>query len=278
MIVDSHQHFWIYNPEQHEWISDDMANIQNDYLPHDLITILQENNVDGCIAVQTEQTEAETDFLLQLASQYEYIRGVVGWVDLRSDKVVNSLKKYAENPLFKGARWILQAEKEAFFYDENFRNGIAELGKHNLTYDILVYQNQLPYVIDLVIEFPENKFVLDHIGKPDIKSGELINWSSDIQKLAQFPNVYIKLSGMVTEADWGNWKEDEIIPYIDVIFGVFQANRIMFGSDWPVCLLASDYPKVKGLVENYLEHLSSKDRKMVMGGTACEFYSIDTKN
>ncbi|MDO1511560.1 amidohydrolase family protein [Maribacter confluentis] len=274
MVIDSHQHFWIYHPEHHEWISDDMSIIQTDFLPHDLEPILKENGVDGCIAVQTAQTEEETEFLLHLANQYDCIKGVVGWVDLRNEQVAERLSKYKEDPYFKGVRWILQAENDSFFYDTAFRKGLAELAKFNLTYDLLVYHNQLPHVLDLVHSFPDNKFVLDHIGKPAIKEEGLVNWSNDIKKLAAFPNVYVKLSGMVTEADWTNWTEEEIIPFIDVVFNVFGAERIMFGSDWPVCLLASDYRKVKTLVDNYLKKLSDKERALVLGGTACGFYSI----
>lgn len=274
MVVDSHQHFWIYHPEHHEWISDDMSVIQTDFLPHDLEPILKANGVDGCIAVQTAQTEEETEFLLHLANQYDCIKGVVGWVNLCDENVGERLSKYAKNNYFKGVRWILQDEGDAFFYDANFRNGLSQLAKFNLTYDILVYHHQLSHVLELVRDFPSNKFVLDHIGKPAIKEGELINWSNAMQKLGMFPNVCVKLSGMVTEADWANWTEKDIVPFIDVVFGVFGANKIMFGSDWPVCLLASNYQNVKNLVDNYLKQLSAKERAMVLGGTACDFYSI----
>lgn len=274
MVVDSHQHFWIYHPEHHEWISDDMSVIQTDFLPHDLEPILKANGVDGCIAVQTAQTEDETEFLLHLANQNDCIKGVVGWVNLCDENVGERLSKYAKNKYFKGVRWILQDEGDAFFYDANFRNGLAQLAKLNLTYDILVYHHQLSHVLELVRDFPSNKFVLDHIGKPAIKEGELINWSNAMQKLGMFPNICVKLSGMVTEADWANWTEKDIVPFIDVVFGVFGANKIMFGSDWPVCLLASNYQNVKLLVDNYLKQLSAKERAMVLGGTACEFYSI----
>ncbi|WP_419212005.1 amidohydrolase family protein [Maribacter sp. X9] len=277
MVIDSHQHFWIYHPKHQEWITDDMSLIQNDFLPTDLESLLSTNGVDGCIAVQADQSYEETDFLIHLADQHSFIKGVVGWVDLCSEDIDETLKEYAKNYHFKGVRHVLQAEQDSFFSNEKFKNGIGRLAKYGLTYDILIYHHQLNQAIELVSQFPNQKFVLDHIGKPNINKSEIETWSENIGTLSKFPNVYVKVSGLVTEADWKNWEYHEMVPYLDIIFEAFGVNRIMFGSDWPVCLLASDYSTVKGIVQDYIERFDVEQQKMIMGSTALDFYGITNK-
>jgi L-fuconolactonase len=247
--IDSHQHFWLYNPVNHAWINDDMRVIQRDFLPADLQPILQENGIEGCVAVQVDQTEAENDFLLDLAEKNSFIKGIVGWIDLQADNIEERLQYYSSIKLMKGFRHILQGEPdEKFMLNEKFKHGIGLLNQYGFSYDILIMPNHLPYAKEFVAEFPEQRFVIDHLAKPYIKDKHINGWREDIQAMAAFPNVYCKVSGMVTEADWANWKAEDFTPYLDVVFNAFGANRVMYGSDWPVCNVAGGY---KGVLECY---------------------------
>lgn len=275
MIIDSHQHFWKYHPVKDAWITNDMKIIQQDFLPEHLAPIFQTLNIEGCVAVQADQSEEETEFLLGLAKTNDFIKGVVGWVDLSSPNVSFRLEHYAQNPYFKGVRHILQAEKEDFLLDPKFQFGISQLSTLNLTYDILVYPTHLKNTATLVSKFPENKFVLDHLAKPYIKSGEIEQWKKDIQRIAQNPNVYCKLSGYVTEADLANWKYQDFVPYFDVIFEAFGAYRVLFGSDWPVCLLATEYEEVLNIVNHYINELNLDEKQAILGGNASKFYNLN---
>ncbi|WP_321827922.1 amidohydrolase family protein [Maribacter dokdonensis] len=275
MIIDSHQHFWKYDPVRDSWINGAMKIIQRDFLPSDLKPILTENNVDGCIAVQADQSETETTFLLNLATHNNFIKGVVGWVDLCDNSVKKRLEHFAQNKLFKGVRHILQAEKEDFILDQAFMDGIGELAALNLTYDLLVFPNQLKNSIQLVSKFSNQKFVLDHIAKPPIKSGEINDWKAAITALAKNPNVYCKLSGLTTEANWSSWNISDFTPYIDVVFEAFGTDRIMFGSDWPVCLLAGSYSKNKDIITSYIQQLSPTEQAQIMGLNAMDFYNLN---
>ncbi len=275
MIIDSHQHFWKFDPIRDDWIDDTMKIIQRDFLPPDLEPILKRNNIDGCIAVQADQSEDESNFLLNLAEDNEFIKGVVGWVDLCDPNVDKSLAHFSQSSYFKGVRHILQAEKPKFMLQDNFLNGIDALSSFGLTYDILVFPHQLKNSIALVSKFPEQMFVLDHLAKPPIKSGELEPWKSDILELAKNINVHCKLSGMVTEGNWGNWTKGNFRPYMDVIFDAFGTDRIMFGSDWPVCLLSGNYSKVLSIVKGYLEQFSTQEQSQIMGANACRFYDLE---
>ena len=274
MIIDSHQHFWKYDSVRDSWIDDTMKIIQRDFLPTDLEPILKTNNVDGCIAVQADQSEQETEFLLGLADKNSFIKGVVGWVNLRDTGVENRLEYFSRNTLFKGVRHILQAEKGDFMLDQAFLNGINKLAPLNLTYDLLIYPHQLKNCETLVSKFPNQKFVLNHLAKPSIKFGEIKTWKTAIKTLAALPNVYCKLSGLTTEADWYNWKTEDFTPYIDVIFEEFGAHRIMYGSDWPVCLLSGNYSKTKEIATTYIKKLSSVEQQQVMGLNTLHFYGI----
>jgi L-fuconolactonase len=274
MKLDSHQHFWKYSPQQHNWIDDSMVSLKRDFLPNDLEPHLVENKIEACVVVQTDQSEKETEFLLELATQYEFIKGVVGWVDLRAKNVEERLQFYSQNQYFKGVRHIVQSEKQDFLLDPAFQNGIGKLGNLNLTYDLLIYSHQIEAAIKLVSQFPNQKFVLDHLAKPNIKNGKIDPWKNQIQRLAQFSNVSCKISGMVTEADHAQWKPSDFIPYMDIVFDAFGENRILFGSDWPVCLLAASYQEVYQLITDYTANFSLEQRDKLFGANAERFYNI----
>ena len=274
MKIDAHQHFWKYNPVRDAWIDDSMEVIRRDFLPDDLKPILETNNLDGCIAVQADQSETETEFLLNCAKNNSFIKGVVGWVDLRAENIEERLAHYAKNTLFKGVRHIVQSEPNDFMLGEKFQNGIRKLQQFNLTYDILVFPTQLKAAIELVNKFPNQKFVVDHLAKPYIKDGKIKDWKADMYQLAQAQNVYCKVSGMVTEANLKDWKALEFKPYLDVIFEAFGVDRILYGSDWPVCLLAAEYQLQLNIVEEYISEFSEEEKEKVMGLNALHFYNI----
>jgi L-fuconolactonase len=274
MKLDSHQHFWKYSPQQHNWIDDSMVSLKRDFLPNDLEPHLIENKIEACVVVQADQSEKETEFLLELATQYEFIKGVVGWVDLRAKNVEERLQFYSQNQYFKGVRHIVQSEKQDFLLDPAFQNGIGKLGNLNLTYDLLIYSHQIGAAIKLVSQFPNQKFVLDHLAKPNIVNGKIDPWKNQIQRLAQFSNVSCKISGMVTEADHSQWKPSDFIPYLDIVFDAFGENRILFGSDWPVCLLAASYQEVYQLITDYTVNFSLEQRDKLFGANAERFYNI----
>src|SRR5438270_1186686 len=232
MRIDSHQHFWVYDRERDGWITDEMAALKRDFLPKDLIPQLHANGIDRCIAVQADQSEKETFFLLDLAEKHPEIAGVVGWVDLVADNIEERLRYFSRFPKLRGFRHILQAEHEdRFMMRKEFLRGISCLAGHDLTYDILIYARHLPVADEFVRRFPEQKFVVDHLAKPGIKAGEIDAWSRGIRRLASNSNVYCKLSGMVVEADWSRWTPKDFKPYLDVVFDAFGTNRLMFGSD-----------------------------------------------
>lgn len=272
--IDAHQHFWIFDPIRDNWIDDTMKSIQKNFLPEDLNPLLVENNFSACVAVQASQTEEETDFLLDLAAKNEFIKGVVGWVDLLNDTIVERLDHYSKFDKLKGFRHVVQGEPDDFMFRNDFRNGIKALKQFNFTYDILIFHRQLPAAIDLVNTFPNQAFVLDHIAKPDIKSAEKRSWEKGIKELAKADNVMCKISGMVTEADWNSWKADDIKPYLDIIFENFTTNKLMFGSDWPVCNLAASYSQVVGVLESYITQLPAHDQHQIWYENAKTFYNL----
>lgn len=274
MKIDAHQHFWKYNPIRDAWIDDSMQIIRRDFLPQDLQPILNDNNIDGCIAVQADQSEAETEFLLNCATKNSFIKGVVGWVDLRAENVEARLAHYSKNKLFKGVRHIVQAEANDFMLDKDFQNGISKLEPFNLTYDILIFPTQIEAAIGLVNKFPNQKFVIDHMAKPYIKAGKIDDWKTKMNELAKTPNVYCKVSGMVTEADLKHWKISDFTAYLDVVFETFGVDRILYGSDWPVCLLAADYEKQLHIVQNYFKDFSKEEQSKVFGLNAIKFYHL----
>lgn len=275
VTIDAHQHFWNYDPVRDSWITPEMGVIRRDFLPVDLAPVLKENNVDGCVAVQACQTEAENDFLLSLAANASFIKGVVGWVDLRADNIDERLQHYKQYDRLKGFRHVLQGEADrALMLKPEFKNGISKLAKYGYTYDILIFTDQINYATELVAAFPDQKFVLDHIAKPLIKDGDINDWAKDINALARHENVWCKLSGMVTEADWKNWETGHFTPYLDVVTAAFGTTRLMYGSDWPVCQVAATYGQVKGIVDEYARQFSKDEQKLIFGGNAVSFYNL----
>jgi L-fucono-1,5-lactonase len=273
MRLDSHQHFWHYDAAQFPWISDRMQVLKRDYLPGDLELLLLASGVDGCITVQACQSVEDTAFLLSLADQHAFINGVVGWVDLCSDRVEGELQRFAPHPKLVGVRHIVHDEPDDdFMLRADFRRGIGRLREFDLTYDLLLFPRHIPRAVRLVEEFPEQPFVLDHIAKPLIRDGQLSPWREDLRRLARFPNVTCKLSGLVTEARWDNWRPEDIHPYLDVVVEAFGPSRLMIGSDWPVCLLAGDYRRVMDVVVGYVERLSEDERRGVLGENAARVY------
>lgn len=273
--IDAHQHFWKYNPARDTWITDEMKLLRNDFLPEDLEPILKQNQIDECVAIQADQSEEETNFLLECASENNFIKGVVGWVDLQSPDLEMRLEHFSSFKKLKGFRHILQSEKQRdFMLNEKFKNGIALLNKYDFTYDILIFPDQLPFVKTFVSQFPEQKFVIDHLAKPNIKSEKIDEWQKHIKEIAAFENVCCKLSGFVTEADWYNRKSENFYPYFDTVVHGFGMNRIMFGSDWPVCLLAAKYEEVLQIVNDYFSNFSLNEQEKFFGTNAINFYNL----
>jgi len=274
MRIDAHQHFWKFDPVRDTWITDSMMMLRHDFLPESLEPHLTRCGFDGCVAVQADQSEQETEFLLKLAEQHPFIKGVVGWLDLQHPNLKDRLELFSENPKFKGLRHIVQAEPEGFMRRDPFLRGIDALGSFQLTYDILIYPHQLSETLSMIQLFPEQKFVIDHMAKPYIRSKETEQWKEDISLLGQHKNVYCKLSGLVTEATWNDWIGKDFDPYLDSIFEAFPVSRLIFGSDWPVCLVAASYDEVVGLVESYLSDRSSNQKEAIMGKNAEYFYNL----
>ncbi len=273
--IDSHQHFWKYHPVKDAWITDGMNVIQRDFLPADLLPLLQENEIDGCIAVQADQSEEETHFLLELANTNDFIKGVVGWVDLRAENLASRLNYFSQFKKLKGFRHIVQGESdENFLLGDHFCNGIAQLEKYNFTYDILIFPKHLGVAFEFAKKFPNQKMVIDHLAKPNFKQTDLTDWGKGIRQLASCPNVSCKISGLVTEADWNNWKESDFRFCLDVVTEAFGINRLMFGSDWPVSLLAASYKESYAIVEHYFSKFSKEEQEKIWSGNAIEFYNL----
>ena len=275
MIIDSHQHFWQYESQKHDWIDDSMALIRKDFMPTDLEKVYRGNNIDGCIAVQADQTIEETDFLINLASNYNFIKGVVGWVNLRSESTNEQLSFYSEKDSLKGFRHIVQGESDPnFLLRPNFLKGIGLLERYNFTYDILVFPHQLGAVLEFVKKFPKQKFIIDHIAKPYIKDGYFDGWAIMMTEIGKYENVFCKLSGMITESDFKTWTANQIHPYMHHVLEAFGSERILFGSDWPVCLVAGNYNKVKKLTTDFITQLSQNEQQAIMGHNAIKFYNL----
>ncbi|WP_295768260.1 amidohydrolase family protein [uncultured Mucilaginibacter sp.] len=274
--IDAHQHFWKFDPVRDNWITEEMDVIRRDFLPQDLMHILMHNQMQGCVAVQASQTEKENQFLLELASTTPFIKGVVGWIDLQADDVEEQLKHYGKIDKMVGFRHVLQGEPQRdLMLKPKFKRGISLLHKYGFTYDVLIFADQLKYTAQLVAEFPKQQFVIDHIAKPDIKNKQVAEWEKEIRKVAKHPNVYCKISGMVTEANWYDWEEEDFKPYMDVVFDAFGIDRLMFGSDWPVCMVAGGYNRVVKMVRHYLEPFSDMDKAKFWGGNAIKFYNLE---
>lgn len=275
MRIDAHQHFWNYDADKHAWIDDKMQVIKRDFLPEDLAPILKANNFSGCIAVQADQSEAETEFLLGLASNHDFIKGVVGWVDLRCTKLKDRLDYYSQFEKLKGWRHVVQSEPDDdFMLRDDFLDGISLLADYNHTYDILIVPKQLSAAFRLIQLFPRQKFIIDHIAKPDIKGKEIEEWKSAMNQLGLMDNVWCKVSGMVTEADWSGWRQSDFTPYLEVVFSAFGADKVVFGSDWPVCQLGASYEQVVNIPTEFVETYYTKSDLGFWGPNASEFYNL----
>lgn len=274
MTIDAHQHFWHFDPVRDAWIDEQMKVIRRDFLPQDLRPILAQNQIDGCVAVQAAQSDAETDFLLKLAEENDFIKGVVGWIDLRADDLDAQLEKYQGRNLLKGFRHVLQGESPEFMLNPAFVRGVKTLHQYGYTYDVLIFPHQLPNAAKLVAQCPGQRFVLDHLAKPYIKAGKIADWKKDLNSLAAHESVFCKISGMVTEADYQSWTYEQLVPYLDAAFEAFGPDRLVFGSDWPVCLVAGDYQSVKGVVEKYAAHFSAEEKANIFGNNAIRFYGL----
>ena len=275
MKIDSHFHCWKYNPSDYQWIGEEMGILKKDYLANEINTQLIENNFNGAVAVQANQSLEENDFLLHIAAQSELIKGVVGWVDFSKPNVLEYLQKYSVNATMKGFRHILEGEENQFMFNVNFIKGIKLLKEFEFTYDILVNHHQLNKVTNLLNLIPGQKFILDHLGKPPIKDRQMSDWKKNILEISAFENVFCKVSGIITEADHQHWTENDLKPYLDFVFNCFGTDRLIFGSDYPVCLLAGSYSDVVTLVENYLNGFTIHERNKIMGLNAIKFYNLD---
>ncbi len=272
MRLDSHQHFWHYSPTEHTWMTDQMPALKQDFLPYDLKPLLDAIQFEGCIAVQARQNLEETRWLLELAEQYPFIKGVVGWVDLRSDRLIEQLQRFAQHPKLVGVRHVVHDEPDDnFLLRPEFRRGIAQLLDFNLTYDFLLFPKHLQVASELVKEFPQQPFVLDHLAKPKIAEQLFSPWKEDLHQLATFPNVFCKLSGMVTETNWNQWRPVDFHPYLDVVFEAFGPTRLMIGSDWPVCTLSAEYAAMMKIVMDYVP---KEWQNAILGDNCARFYQI----
>jgi L-fuconolactonase len=274
MIVDAHQHFWNYDPLRDAWITDAMSVLKRDFSPSDLVPELDGCGIDATIAVQADQSGTETQFLLDVAEKTDRVAGVVGWLDLRSAALEERLRYFSRFKKLRGLRHIAQAEPDdGFLARPEFVRGVSQLKDFRLTYDILIYPKQLPAAIELVSKLPEQKFVVDHLGKPEIKTGNIAEWAANIREIAASRNVYCKLSGMVTEAR-RVWGPADFEPYLDVVFEAFGSHRLLFGSDWPVCLTVATYTQVKDIVESYVYRHARDHRDAIFGDNASAFYGL----
>ncbi len=274
MVIDAHHHLWNYQPEKHQWIDDTMTSIRRDFKGEDLAKVLSDHGISGTVLVQVDQSEAETLWLVEQAIKFPFILGVVGWVDLRSDQIPDRLAHFSTFSIIKGFRHIAQAEPDDFLLGDAFQQGLDFLQDFNFTYDLLIYPTQLESAIRLVEEFPDQLFVIDHLAKPLIKEGLLEPWARNIKIISQFPNVFCKVSGMITEADHRDWTYEQLVPYLDIVFESFGVNRLMFGSDWPVCLLAGQYNQVLSVVERYISKFSQKEKDLILRENATNFYKL----
>ena len=275
MRLDAHVHFWRYNEAEYEWIGDSMAAIRRDFLPPDWREVAGTLGFDGLIAVQARQTFEETQWLLELADEHPQVAGVVGWADLRSPALDDQLDILADHTKLVGLRHIVQSEPDPnYMLDDLFLRGIARVGHHDLVYDILIVARQLPAAIEMVGHFPRQRFVLNHIAKPDIRAGEMEPWASNLHRLAEHEHVWCKLSGMATESDWAGWTPDDLHAYLDVVLDAFGHERLMIGSDWPVCLVAGSYARVMGVVMAWMHTLPEDAQRGILGENCARAYGV----
>jgi len=275
LTIDAHQHFWKYDPVEYDWIDERMGVLKRDFLPEHLLPLLRRSGFDGCVAVQARQTLEETRFLLELAERHPFVAGVVGWVDLRREDVGEQLARFEGRSKLVGIRHIVQSEPDdRFLLREDFLRGVAVLQESGLAYDILIYPRHLRVATEFAQRFRGMRLVLDHAAKPGIKGGRLDDWSRDLRALALEPHVSCKLSGLVTEAGWQDWTAEQLRPCLETAFDCFGPERLMIGSDWPVCTLAADYARTMGVVLEFLERRAPAEREAVLGGNAARFWRL----
>ena len=275
MIIDTHHHFWNYNPVEFDWIDDNMATLRRSFLPEDLEKTISGCGVTGVVSVQARQILEETDWLLNLASENEFIKGVVGWVPLASINIELILEKYTSSKWLKGVRHVVQGEPDPeFILGKEFNEGIKLLKNFNLVYDILIFEHQLPNTIRFVDQHPDQVFVLDHIAKPVIRVNKITDWAKNLRELAKRENVFCKISGMVTEANFSEWTEEQLQPYFDVVLEAFGPERLMFGSDWPVCLVATRYNRWLEIVKKQITRFSQMEQDQILYKNALKVYHL----
>jgi L-fuconolactonase len=279
--IDAHQHFWNYDPVRDSWITEEMSVIRRDFGPADLEPLLKEQGFNGCVVVQSDQSDKENRFQLANAEQHDFIRGIVGWVDFEVSDLEAQLEQWKQFPKLKGFRHILQGDPvrdrmltPAFTRGIGLLQKYGYMQKYGYTYDILIFPDQLPFVPTLVAAFPDMRFVIDHLAKPYIRKAEIEPWRTGIRELGRFPNLSVKISGLVTEADWKQWKKEDFKPYIDTVVEAFGTDRLLFGSDWPVCLVAAPYGAVAFLVNDYFSSFSAAEQDRIFGGNAIQFYKL----
>jgi L-fuconolactonase len=274
-IIDAHQHFWKFDPLRDDWITEDMKLLKRDFLPGELEPVLEKNQISGTVVVQSDTSELENEFQLGLAEKYSFIKGIVGWVDLESADLEERLSRLQRFSKLKGFRHPLQGEKQRDkMLQPTFQRGIRLLNKFGFSYDLLILPDQLEYAEKLVAAHPDQRFVIDHLAKPPIKQGIILKWKKAMLGFARYQNVFCKISGMVTEADWQNWKREDFHPYISTVVEIFGPKRIMFGSDWPVCLTAGNYGQVKQIMNEYFSSFTITEQADFFGANAMSFYQI----
>ena len=275
MRIDAHHHFWRYKPAEYEWIDDAMAAIRRDFLPLDLNRELESVGFDSAVCVQARQTLEETNWLLDLADAHDFLKGVVGWAPLADSNVRKTLDGLANRHKLKGVRYVVQDEPDDdFILRADFNAGVRLVTEYGLAYDILIFERHLPQTIEFVDRHPSQVFILDHLAKPKAKDNEVEPWRTSIRQLAQRDNVYCKISGLVTEANWKSWTEAQLSVYLETVLEAFGPHGLMFGSDWPVCLVASSYEKWYEVVSRFCEKLSCDEQARIFGGTAIEAYRL----
>ena len=273
--IDSHQHFWNYNPSKHVWMNESMAVLKKDFSPEDLEPVLKSCDLNGCIAVQASESEEENEFLLGLSYQSSIIKGIVGWIDLQSENLAERLSYYKKLEKIKGFRHVIQDEPDIdFMLRPAFLNGIKTLKSFDYTYDILIFPQHLKNTYKLVKQNPEQRFVIDHIAKPEIRNNKIEDWKRDLSAIGAFSNAHCKISGMVTEAKWKEWKQDDFNIYMDTVVEIFGTDRIMYGSDWPVCTLSASYADMYKIVNDYFSSFSRQEQDNFFGLNAKRFYRL----
>jgi L-fuconolactonase len=273
--IDSHQHFWNYDPSRQTWMTEEMEVLKKDFSPGELSILLKECQLQGSIAVQASQTESENQFLLDLAEKYSNIKGVIGWVDLQSENISERLSYYKTKEKIKGFRHVIHDEADVdFMLRPSFLKGIEALQTFGYTYDILIYYFHLPNTLKLIRSFPHQLFIIDHIAKPKIGGKEITLWKKLLVPVAAYPNVYCKISGMVTETSWYRWKQEDFTPYLDTIVELFGTERILYGSDWPVCTLSASYYDTYSIGKDYFNSFSKDEQDNFFGKNAIRFYHL----